>query len=684
MRSLLRAIALLVLVATASAAAAIPRPAPAVRTLPNGLRVVVLPRTGLPLVQVQLQVPAGLSAEGDGQAGLAWITAQSLRQGTSSRSADDFATELDTLGATFAVNVTRDAAQVVVGARRDELSAVLELMSDAVINPLFDEDAFQLTRRQVATQLGQAARTPATLADERFATLVFGAHPYAHPLRGELEVLVGTTREHARTFHRDHWRPDRALLVIAGDLTPSEAFAQAEEWFVRWSGKALPVAEGALPAVRRGTWLEDLATSPVVEVRLGLRAPGRGAAAFASWQIAREALEHDLLPAEAHATLTAGRDASVLVISASARPESTAVVTQRLRRAMAALGADTGIWSAARTRAIGAWAMSLETLGQWSSSWLAGAVAGLDDDHLQRQADALATASAGPVLEALREGTVTLLSGPAARMKGRLAGLGRVDTLTADGVSVAQAAEAAKPITDEMRQRGRQWVGMAVQAHGGLAHLKTVYVSLAEFDVQLTAAGRVLTSEQRELRVDPDRFVSTTRIFDFETRQVLDRDRGWLLSTAGDSASIVDGDSTMLGNLRAQLEGDLVHVLRAASAADAAPVATGKAVVDRTAVERVEYTARNGARMRLSLDAETHRVVAVEAAPNPQGDWRDRRRWSDYAQLEGVWWPRQSVREIDGQEVQRSTLRRLTVNGDVDTVLFRRPLVVRGQIRAVE
>ena len=101
-------------------------------------------------------------------------------------------------------------------------------------------------------------------------------------------------------------------------------------------------------------------------------------------------------------------------------------------------------------------------------------------------------------------------------------------------------------------------------------------------------------------------------------------------------------------------------------------------------VERVEYTARNGARMRLSLDTATHRVVAVEAAPNPQGDWRDRRRWSDYAQLEGVWWPRQSVREIDGQEVQRTTLRRLTVNGDVDTVLFRRPLVVRGQIRGVE
>ena len=106
--------------------------------------------------------------------------------------------------------------------------------------------------------------------------------------------------------------------------------------------------------------------------------------------------------------------------------------------------------------------------------------------------------------------------------------------------------------------------------------------------------------------------------------------------------------------------------------------------LEKLAVERVEFTTRSGARVRLSLDAATHRIVMVEAAPNPQGDWRDRRRWSDPALLEGVWWPKQMVREIDGQEVQRMLLRKLVVNGDVDTTLFRRPIVARGQIRGME
>src|SRR6185436_17963686 len=112
--------------------------------------------------------------------GLAFLTAQLLRQGTTSRSAQDFATELDTLGATLGVSVNRDAAQVAAGCRSSELESLLELMSDAIVNPLFSDEAFEAVRRQVASQLGTQAQNPAVLADERAAALAFGPHPYGH------------------------------------------------------------------------------------------------------------------------------------------------------------------------------------------------------------------------------------------------------------------------------------------------------------------------------------------------------------------------------------------------------------------------------------------------------------------------------------------------------------------------
>ena len=132
---------------------------------------------------------------------------------------------------------------------------------------------------------------------------------------GDVEALVGTTSDHARTFHRERWRPDHAVLVIAGDVDTATVFAQANEWFSRWGGRSVDGPAAAAPTPRRGRWLDDLPSSPVTEVRLGVLAPSRAATEYPAWLVAREVLERDLLPAEAHATLVGGRDASLLVIS---------------------------------------------------------------------------------------------------------------------------------------------------------------------------------------------------------------------------------------------------------------------------------------------------------------------------------------------------------------------------------
>lgn len=673
-------------VALTSIAAAPPLPVPVTRTLPNGLRVVVFQRAGLPIVQTQLQVRAGLSAETEGFGGLAYLTAQLLRQGSTSRSAEDFATELDTLGATLAVNVTRDVAQVVTGSRVGDLESVLELASDAVVNPLFSEEALQGTRRQIAGQLGQLARNPQALADERLSALLFGPHPYGRPLRGDLEALLGTTRDQAREFHRDRWRPDQAVLVIAGDVEPERAFAAANEWFGRWEGRAKPVTSVPVPALRKGTFLYDLPGSPVTEVRVALLGPGRGDAAHAGWVVARAALENGLLPPEADAALVAGRDASVLVLSASARPESTAAVTLRLERALqslAAWSATSPEWTAARTRAQGEWPLSLETLGQLSASWLAGDAAGLPAEHLRAQAAALAAAPPTAVAAAIKEGPMVLLAGPGERMKGRLSALGRIDSATVNRAPVALAAVGVQ-VSEEQKKRGAQLVAAAVTSHGGAAKLKSVQRSHVASDLRLSIAGQEMTGELRTLRIDPDRLVQVTRVLELENRQVLDRDRGWTLSTAGDSATLIDADTTAMFALRGILESDLVHVLRAASAPGAGAYATGKGTVAGQPVDQVEYRSPAGGRTRLSLDAKTRRIVMVESLPTPQGEWRDRRRWPSFQLLEGVWWPSEELRELDGQPVSRTIVRRMQVNGEFDSTLFRRPIVARGQVRGLE
>ncbi len=664
-----------------------PRVAPPVsRTLPNGMRVVVFVRPGIPIVQAQLQVPAGLRAETPGHAGIAFLTSQLLRQGTTSRSAEDFAAELDTLGATFATSVGRDAAHVAAGSRVSEFESLLELVSDAVVNPLFSEEAFQGVRRQIAGQLGVQAQNPAALADERAAAVLFGAHPYGHPSRGSLTVLLGATRDQVREFHRDRWRPDRAVLAIAGDIDPERAFASSAEWFGRWGGKtaAEPVPPAATP--RKGVLLLDLPGSPVTEIRALALAPGRGAPGYADWSVAREVLEAGALPAGARTTLLPSRDASMFLVSATARPESAGVVAARLRtslRTFAATPVQEATLARARKRAVQSWPLTLESHGQLLASWLAGDAAGLPATHLWTMPEALGSATGAAAVRGLADGVTLLLAGPAQRMQGRLAALGRIDTLTTTE-GAAAVVEAGLRLSPEQRRRGRQLVDAAIVAHGGAAKLKAAKVTYQDGELRMSVVGRELTGESRYMRQDPDRLAFTTRFLEFEHRQVLDGDRGWTLSMAGDSATLVPADSTTLVSLRGLLASDLVHLLRDASDPASDVAAQGKAELEGKPVERVEFTSRLGVRTRLTFDSATRRVVVVESVRTPQGAWRDRRRWSEFIQVDGIWWPRREVREVDGEQVSSLTLRRLVVNGPVDTLLFRRPIVARGMVRGVE
>ena len=656
---------------------------PLSRTLPNGLRVVVFPRPGLPIVQAQLQVPAGLRNEPEGQAGVAFLTSQLVRQGTTSRSADDLSTELDTLGATFATSVNRDVAQVAVGSRVGEFESALELMSDVVVNPLFSEEAFRLVRRQAGAQLGLQAQSTAAITDERAATEAFGSHPYGHPARGTLTTLLALHRDHVRAFHRDFWRPEAAVLAISGDVDPNRAFAAAAEWFNRWSPGRATAPAPATPSPRRGNLLLDLPGSPVTEIRLFALAPGRGAPDYASWTLATSALEAGGLPPGARVTLMPARDASLWMVSASARPESAGVVASRIRSALTGFAKappEGRALEPLRRRTLGSWLLSLETQGQLLSSWLAGDAAGLPADHLSAMPESLARATPRAAARALASGVTVLIAGPAQRMRGALASFGRLDTLPAQGLAAGRQTEVQ--VSPEQRRRGRQLVEAALTAHGG-AKVKGVKSTYLDGEVRMRPSGREMVGEMRFLRVEPSRLAYTSRFLEFELRQIMDGDRAWALSMAGDSAALLPADSTTLGALRVIFGSDLVHLLLDATGPGGDPVSHGAAEQDGRKVQVVEFNSRVMGRTRLSLD-ESNRVVGVQMSPTPQGTWRDRRQWSEFAPSQGILWPRQETREIDGEEVSRFILRRAVVNGDVDTTLFQRPIVKQGKIVGVE
>jgi zinc protease len=230
-------------------------PTPVERTLANGLRAIVFRQhsgpkaVGVPLVAAQLILRGGSSAEADGEAGLASLTATLLTQGTAKRDAVAFAQTVDGLGARFDASPGYDAMTISVSALTNVFPVALALLDEVARTPAFAEHEVERVRAKAIGDLTLTYSNPSALARLVAQRTAFGGGPYGHPLAGTATTLAALDRTAVVAFHARFFRPDNATLIVGGDVQPDEAFALIEREFGGWQAPAAPLA--AVSAVER-------------------------------------------------------------------------------------------------------------------------------------------------------------------------------------------------------------------------------------------------------------------------------------------------------------------------------------------------------------------------------------------------------------------------------------------------
>ena len=682
---------LLSLHAVAAPAALAPAPAvpplrlpePVSRTLANGLRVVVFPASSAPIVQAQLLVPAGSAEEPDSLPGLAALVARIIQSGSSSRSAEQLASDLATIGATFGVGVQRDYALAACGSRSSAFGAALEIMADVVVSPRVGEESFENARRGLLQQIRSRGQSEARIADDRVWSAAFGPHPYAHPETGDFEGLTAAQLDHVRAFVRDRWRPDRSVLAIAGDITPDRAFAAAEDVFGRWAGRVATDRSRPAPATGAGVQLLDLAGSPRAEVRVAVRGPGRATPELPAWMAAAAALEDRIAGTGAAVSFSPLRDASLLVLSESAPADSARAVAIRLLGALRALAAapPTGeAAAAARRRVAQSLPLSLETIGARLSRWQADDFSGQRADAMPRLLESLASPSldVAAVARAFAASPTVFAAGPGEKLRPLLASLGRIEDVPISVRRSSRPDSLAAPTEDELRA-GQAAIAAVVAAHGGAARLAAAKAVVQEGEMGIESRGQKVEGQYSVVRVEPMRFSQSTKVLLFEVRQVLDGDEGWTLSL-GDSASLSPADSGEVRSMRAAFHSDFLHLLRAASAAGAGAALRGRETVAGVECDLLDFTGYGGQRLRFVINRATRKVVAVDGGLGAGVVWHERRLFSEWKTVLGLVLPAFEERYVDGQRVNYLRSRLITVNPKLDENLFRRPTVVGGMV----
>jgi len=241
---------------------AAPLPAAQRATLANGLQVVLMPRTSVPIVRLSLLLDGGYAADEPSNPGVAAMTMQMLDEGTTTRTAPQIAEQLAALGADVQASSSLDTLRIAMTTLREQLDAALPIYADLILHPSFPQSDLQRVKQIALAGIQQEKAQPFTMGLRVLPQLLYGAgHAYGQPLTGSgtEASLAAMTRADLAAFHRTWFKPNRATVVAVGDIAMSELVAKLETAFAAWRPGTLP--EKKLAAVgnreRRTIYLLD-------------------------------------------------------------------------------------------------------------------------------------------------------------------------------------------------------------------------------------------------------------------------------------------------------------------------------------------------------------------------------------------------------------------------------------------
>lgn len=254
------------------------------RTIGNGLRVVVVRKPGIPVVEVRLRLPF-LSARSTHPARAALLS-DTMLTGAGTLDRAGLAAAIQGLGGD--VNVGVDADRLLVGGNvlAPNLRKLLALLATVLTEPAYARAEVATERDRLVEKLNIARSRPGVIASEALGHRMWGDHPYAVDLP-QPEAVAATTAAQLRKLHEELVRPDGGVLILVGDVSPKRTLDQVEAAFAGWTGAPAPQRVPRLPQAEPGPLLIiDRPGSVQSSLRMGAPAVTRHDERYPALQLA--------------------------------------------------------------------------------------------------------------------------------------------------------------------------------------------------------------------------------------------------------------------------------------------------------------------------------------------------------------------------------------------------------------
>ncbi len=278
------AVALLPLVAAADAK---PQPARDIlpfkateKTLPNGLRVIVVP-TGLPnLVALHIPVQTGSRNEFEaGKSGFAHFFEHMMFRGTKEYPPEKYQAVMTAAGARNNAYTTDDFTNYHATFAKEDLETILKIEADRFQNLSYAEPAFRTEATAVLGEYNKNSQDPVRKLIEVQREQAYTTHTYKHTTLGFLKDIEDMPNQfaYAQEFFKRWYRPEYTTVIVSGDVDPAKVMGVVEKYWGTWKRGTYTAPIPAEPAPKAPVYAHVAWPSPTSPwVTVGFRTPAFG------------------------------------------------------------------------------------------------------------------------------------------------------------------------------------------------------------------------------------------------------------------------------------------------------------------------------------------------------------------------------------------------------------------------
>ncbi len=240
-------------------------------TLPNGLRIITEAMPGLASASIGVWVLAGGRHEAAAQNGIAHFLEHMAFKGTDTRSALQIAEAIEDVGGYINAYTSREMTAYYARVLGADVGLALDVISDIVLNPVFDAREIEVERHVILQEIGQALDTPDDIIFDWLQEAAYPDQAMGRTILGPAENVAGFGREDLARFVAEHYGPDQMILSAAGAVDHDAIVKQAEAIF----GRLRPVGEKAVQLARwQGRERREIKDLEQVHFALAFEGPG--------------------------------------------------------------------------------------------------------------------------------------------------------------------------------------------------------------------------------------------------------------------------------------------------------------------------------------------------------------------------------------------------------------------------